>query len=232
MRRHVLVVDDDPRLRDLLHRFLSREGYHISVATDAAEAREALGRFAFDLMILDVMMPGESGIALATELARAGGGHAPVPILMLTARGEVEDRIIGLRAGVDDYLVKPFEPRELALRIEAILRRSGGGQDNQSTAPLVRFGPFIFDLDRRELSRDGEPVYLTAVETSLLHILAARPGEAVPRHELIALSGVSGSDRAVDTQMARLRRKIELDAKRPRFLLTMRGEGYALRTGI
>lgn len=227
--RHVLVVDDDGRLRELLRRFLTENGYHVSVAADAEEARAALKNFAFDLMVLDVMMPGQDGISFTGELRET----ADLPILLLTARGETEDRISGLAAGADDYLVKPFDPRELLLRIATIIRRvaAAPAMDEEPVRRSIRFGDFHFDPARRELKRDGRPVHLTTAELSLLSILAEQPGSPVDRRALSEKSRISGSDRAVDTQIARLRRKLEADPRRPQYLLTMRGAGYVLRTG-
>lgn len=226
--RHVLVVDDDARLRDLLRRFLTENGYHVSVAADAEEARAALKNFAFDLMVLDVMMPGQDGVSFTGELRET----ADLPILLLTARGETEDRISGLAAGADDYLVKPFDPRELLLRIATILRRMAApAVETEPVQRAVRFGDFHFDLERQELKRDGQPIHLTTAELSLLTILARQPGLPVERRDLSERSRISGSDRAVDTQIARLRRKLEHDPRRPQYLLTMRGAGYVLRTG-
>jgi len=226
--RHILVVDDDVRLRDLLNRFLTENGYHVSIAADAEEARAALRNFAFDLMVLDVMMPDQDGVSFTGELRET----IDLPILLLTARGEVEDRISGLAAGADDYLVKPFDPRELLLRIATILRRSASpGLEEAPVQSPVRFGSFIFDIERQQLRRDGEPIHLTTAELSLLSILARQPGIPVERRDLSEQSRISGSDRAVDTQIARLRRKIEMDPRRPQYLLTMRGAGYVLRTG-
>jgi two-component system, OmpR family, phosphate regulon response regulator OmpR len=216
------VVDDDARLRRLLHRYLTEHGYHVTAAGDAGEAKAALNSFAFDLMVLDVMLPGQDGISLTSEL-RTG---VDLPILLLTARGEAEDRINGLTAGADDYLVKPFDPRELLLRIATILRR---------TAPVtperrpLRFGPFTYDSERQELKRGEHPIHLTDAEISLLQILAEQPGLAVSRHQLGERSRICGSERAVDTQIARLRRKLEPEPRQPRYLLTKRGEGYVLR---
>ena len=226
---HILVVDDDGRLRELLRRFLTDNGYHVSVAADAKEARAALRNFAFDLMVLDVMMPGQDGISFTGELRET----IDLPVLLLTARGETEDRISGLAAGADDYLVKPFDPRELLLRIATILRRSSavGQKVEEPARRSAHFGGFIFDIERQQLKKDGEPVHLTTAELSLLSILARQPGDPVDRRELSERSRISGSDRAVDTQIARLRRKIEIDPRRPQFLLTMRGAGYVLRTG-
>ena len=222
--RHILVVDDDARLRRLLQRYLAEHGYHVTTAADAAEAKASLRNFAFDLMVLDVMMPGQDGISLTTELR----GTIDLPILLLTALGETEDRVNGLAAGADDYLVKPFDPRELLLRIATILRRISPAPP--SDQPL-RFGPFAFDASCQELRRGDERVHLTDAELSLLQILAEQPGLAISRRELGQRSRISGSDRAIDTQIARLRRKLEPDPRRPRYLLTKRGEGYVLRPG-
>ena len=227
--RHVLVVDDDGRLRELLRRYLTENGYHVSVAANAEEARAALKNFAFDLMVLDVMMPGQDGISFTGELRETND----LPILLLTARGETEDRISGLSAGADDYLVKPFDPRELLLRVATIIRRATATPvtNDEPVQRSVRFGTFYFDLSRQELRRDGEPFHLTTAELSLLSVLAAQPGVPVDRRDLSERSRISGSDRAVDTQIARLRRKLEADPRRPQYLLTMRGAGYVLRTG-
>ncbi len=221
---HILVVDDDARLRELLQRYLVQHGHLVSLAADAASARAALSRMVFDLLVLDVMLPDRDGIELTAELRR----DFSVPILLLTARGEPEDRIRGLESGADDYLVKPFEPRELLLRIASILRRSPAALE--ATGGVVRFGPFRFDTKTLQLERDGTPVRLTASEAALLKSLALRAGRAMSRAELAARAGLSGSDRAVDVQMVRLRRKIEEDPRQPRWLLTLRGAGYVLRT--
>jgi two-component system phosphate regulon response regulator OmpR len=222
--RHLLVVDDDARLRRLLQRYLTEQGYHVSTAADAAEAKASLRNFAFDLIVLDVMLPGQDGISLTSELRAT----ADLPILLLTARGEIEDRVNGLAAGADDYLVKPFDPRELLLRITTILRRA---MPAAAAPQLLRFGPFTYDPERQELKRGGKPIHLTDAELSLLQILAEQPGLAITRKELGERSRISGSDRAVDTQIARLRRKLEPDPRQPRYLLTKRGEGYVLRLG-
>jgi two-component system phosphate regulon response regulator OmpR len=222
--RHILVVDDDARLRRLLQRYLAEHHYHVTTAADAAEARASLRNFAFDLMVLDVMMPGQDGLSLTTELR----AETDLPILLLTALGETEDRVKGLSAGADDYLVKPFDPRELLLRIATILRRVAPAAPSEQ--PL-RFGPFAFDGVSQELRRGEERVHLTDAELSLLQILAEQPGLAITRQELGQRSRISGSDRAIDTQIARLRRKLEPDPRRPRYLLTKRGEGYVLRPG-
>ena len=219
---HLLVVDDDARLRDLLRRYLSENGFRVTVAGDAVEARAALARFAFDLIILDVMMPGESGLDV-TRWLRTGGG---APVLLLTAKAEPEDRINGLEQGAEDYLPKPFEPRELVLRIRNVLQRRPA--PDRGPAEL-RFGGFRFDLARSELFRGGDPVHLTAAECGLLAGLAQRAGEPVSREELSQSTALSGNVRNVDVQMTRLRRKIERDPRFPRYLQTVRGTGYALK---
>ena len=220
---HILVVDDDARLRDLLQRYLVNNGYLVSVAGDAEEAKDRLRSLAFDLVVLDVMLPGQDGVAFTGELRR----DSDLPILLLTARGEPEHRISGLEAGADDYLSKPFEPRELLLRVGTILRRVQASR----TDDTVRFGPFAFNRANGELKRDDQVVHLTSGEIALLQVLAAKPGRAVSRAELGEQGRVAGSDRAVDVQMARLRRKIEDDPRQPRYLLTARGSGYVLRPG-
>jgi two-component system phosphate regulon response regulator OmpR len=227
---HLLVVDDDERLLALLQRFLSRSGHMVSVAADAAAAKEKLRSLDFDLIVLDVMLPGQSGVELTAELRRG----SDVPILLLTAKGEGSDRIAGLEAGADDYLVKPFEPRELLLRIATILRRARAVAPSPPQAPpeVLRFGAFSFDLGTLELTREtGDVVHLTSGELALLRTLAERAGAPVSRAELGDLSNIRGNDRAVDVQILRLRRKLEDDPRQPRHLLTIRGEGYALRTG-
>jgi two-component system phosphate regulon response regulator OmpR len=218
---HLLVVDDDRRIRALLSRFLSAEGYRVTTAQSAADARLKLEGLHFDLLVLDVMMPGETGF----ELARAIRESSAVPIMMLTARDEKESRIEGLETGADDYLAKPFEPRELSLRIANILKRA-----KPATPPppeSVRFGQFIFHIGRGELRRGEEIVRLTDREREMLRILSASPGETVPR---MALSGNGNSfnERAVDVQVNRLRRKIERDPANPLIVQTVRGIGYRL----
>ena len=224
---HVLVVDDDARLRELLRRYLAGNGFVVTVAAGAAEARASLKNFSFDVMVLDRMMPGEDGLSLARALRREN----PAPILMLTAMSETDDRIAGLEAGVDDYLTKPFEPRELLLRLGAILRRAAQQPPESPTAVSVeiRIGGAVFRPERRELIRDGQPVRLTEAEAALLAVLAARGGEVVAREELARLTGTVGGGRAVDVQVTRLRRKLEDDPRAPRYLVTARGRGYALR---
>jgi two-component system phosphate regulon response regulator OmpR len=218
---HLLVVDDDRRIRDLLSRFLVGGGYRVTTATNAVEARAKLEGLSFDLLILDVMMPGESGF----ELAKAIRETSHVPILMLTARAEAESRILGLELGADDYLSKPFEPRELSLRIANILKRQ------LPAAPIaiesVRFGEFVFHIGRGELRKGDEPVHLTDREREMLRALAACPGETVPRLAL-AGNGSASNERAVDVQVNRLRRKIERDPANPLIVQTVRGVGYRL----
>jgi two-component system, OmpR family, phosphate regulon response regulator OmpR len=219
---HLLVVDDDARLRELLRRYLSDSGFRITTAADAAEARANLASFAFDLVVLDVMMPGENGLALTRALRHEG--H--VPVLLLTAMGEPEDRVNGLEQGADDYLSKPFEPRELVLRIRNLLQRRPAADADRRE---VRFGGCRFDLVRGELFRGGDTIHLTTAEAGLLGSLAEKAGEAVSREELSLSAQFSGSVRNVDVQMTRLRRKIERDPRFPRYLQTVRGTGYVLK---
>jgi len=218
---HLLVVDDDRRIRDLLSRFLTTEGYRISTADSAADARAKLSGLSFDLIVLDVMMPGENGF----EFARSIRETSHVPILMLTARDAAESRITGLEAGADDYVSKPFEPRELSLRIASILKRARPAA--APPAESVRFGPFVFHIGRTELRKGEEVIRLTDREREMMQILAASPGETVPR---MALAGNADSvnERAVDVQVNRLRRKIETDPANPLFVQTVRGIGYRL----
>jgi two-component system phosphate regulon response regulator OmpR len=218
---HLLVVDDDRRIRALLSRFLLAEGYRVTTAETAREARAKLEGLHFDLLILDVMMPGENGF----DLARAIRAGSAVPILMLTARDEKESRIKGLEIGADDYLAKPFEPRELSLRVASILRRAR--PPSMPPAESVRFGPFVFHLSRGELRRGEEAIHLTDRERDMLRMLAGAPGETVTRLAL-AGNGASPGERAVDVQVNRLRRKIEVDPANPLFVQTVRGIGYRL----
>ena len=240
---HILVVDDDKRLRALIARYLGEQGFRVTIATNAAEARAKLKSIAFDLLVLDIMMPGESGL----DLTRALRGDSSVPILLLTAMGEVQDRINGLETGADDYLGKPFEPKELVLRINAILKRARPRATSATAAAgTIRFGTFAFEIDRRRLYKGGDIVYLTEAEGDLLLLLARRAGQAVSRDELSSRTATTeGSDlavensdgnvaetnasRLVDVQMTRLRRKIEDDPRFPRYLQTVRGIGYVLR---
>jgi two-component system, OmpR family, phosphate regulon response regulator OmpR len=222
LQPHILVIDDDDRLRTLLARYLSEQSYMVSTAANAADARSKMEILAFDLIVLDLMMPGESGLDFAADFRQ----RSTVPILMLTAMGEPDDRIAGLERGADDYLVKPFEPRELLLRIGNILRRV---PPPDTIASPMQIGRRVFDLDRGELYEDDRPVRLTSVEKALLRALATKPGVAISREELIELTGAAGGDRAVDVQVTRLRRKIEEDPREPRYLQTVRGKGYVLK---
>ena len=219
---HLLVVDDDERLRGLLRRYLADNGFRITLAADAAEARLKLKSLEYDLLIVDVMMPGENGFELTASLK----AERRIPVLLLTAMAEAENRIRGLEQGADDYLVKPFEPRELVLRIRNILARA----TVEGTVPdELRFGSFRLDLKRAELWRGDEAVHLTTAEAALLSALAGRPGAPVSRERLAEEAQFSGNARTVDVQMTRLRRKIERDPRFPRYLQTVRGIGYVLK---
>jgi two-component system, OmpR family, phosphate regulon response regulator OmpR len=223
---HILVVDDDTRLRDLLRKYLSEQGFRVSAAVDAADARAKLGSIAFDLIVLDIMMPGENGLNLTQSLRTT----MSVPILLLTAMGEAEDRIGGLEAGADDYLPKPFEPRELVLRIRTILRRVPSERAPSAPPRRVQFGRFAFDLETQRLEEDQRPVKLSGAEAQLLRALVLKLGEPLSREELGRQTNLSGNLRTLDVQVTRLRRKIEDDPKFPRFLQTIRGRGYVLFT--
>ncbi len=224
---HLLVVDDDARIRGLLQKFLMRNGFLVTTSRDAGQARRLMAGLEFDLVVLDVMMPGQDGIAFAREVR----ARSRVPVILLTARGEAASRIEGLEAGADDYLVKPFEPRELLLRIAAVLRRVPAPE----AAPgprMLHLGDVRYDMERGELWRGAEPVRLTATEAALMRIFAAQPGQPVTRDRLAGdihpEEGERGQDRAVDVQITRLRRKIERDPRQPRYLQTVRGSGYML----
>ena len=226
---HLLIVDDDERIRTLLQKYLMRNGFWVTSARDGAHARRLLAGLDFDLIVLDVMMPGEDGISLTRDLRRS----LTTPILLLTAKAEADDRIAGLEAGADDYLTKPFEPRELLLRINAILRRTP--PEVEIRLPRVlHMGPVRYDVDRGEMWRGDDLIRLTATEAALMRIFAARPGEAVSRTQLVEDLGRGGGrgdsaqERAVDVQITRLRRKVETDPKQPRYLQTVRGAGYML----
>ena len=218
---HILVVDDDTRIRDLLKQYLAEQGYRVSIAANAKEARRRLEGLDFDLIVLDVMMPGESGVELTESLRE----QKEVPILMLTALSEIENRVSGLAAGADDYLPKPFDPRELLLRINNILRR--GAPPSTPKVEQVVFGPYAFQLSRRELKRGGEVLKLTEREQEILAIFCGRAGETIPRHELVGDEAEVG-ERTIDVQINRLRRKIERDPSNPLWLQTVRGVGYRL----
>lgn len=219
---HILVVDDDQRIRDLLARYLFENGFRVTTAPDAATARATMSGLVFDVIILDVMMPGENGIDLACDLK----GASNIPICMLTARAEPEDRIQGLEIGVDDYIAKPFEPRELLLRLQNILKRRQGPSGPREE---VTMGDFVFHVARGELKRGEESIKLTERERELLRHFAQRPGTPVARHELAA-DDSTGTERAIDVQINRLRRKIETDPAHPVYLQTVRGKGYILYT--
>ena len=225
---HVLVVDDDARLRALLSRYLAEQGFRVTTAGHAAEARDKLRVVQPDLLVLDVMMPGETGLSLTGALRAE---RRDVPILLLTARGAPEDRIAGFEAGADDYLGKPFEPYELVLRLRAMLRRVAPPAVPEPAGP-VRLGALVFDVDRGELTGPGGIVHLTGSEAALLQALARKPGEVLSREEIVdTLHMDEAGERAIDVQVTRLRRKIEADPREPRFLYTMRGRGYVLKPG-
>lgn len=227
LKPHVLVVDDDDRLRELLRRYLADHGFVVTTAASAAEARGKLASLLFDLMVLDVMMPGENGLDFVHGL-RAGARDSArehLPVLLLTARGEPADRIEGLEAGADDYLVKPFEPRELLLRISSILRRMPKPAQVERE---IRLGKWRFDQQRDLLHAGDETLRLTDMEARLLRVLAAEPGAVVSREQLAERGKLAVNDRTIDVQVTRLRRKIEQDPRAPRYLLTVRGEGYML----
>ncbi len=228
---HLLIVDDDERIRGLLQKFLMRHGFLTSAARDAAHARRLVEGLEFDLIVLDVMMPGEDGISLTKSLRE----EITTPILLLTARGEASDRISGLEAGADDYLPKPFEPKELLLRINAILRRMPTAVEPQGIPKMLQLGGIRYDLERGEMWQGQTPVRLTATEAALMRIFAACPNKPVSRAQLVEDLGrdkgggpAQSQERAVDVQITRLRRKIEADPKQPRYLQTVRGAGYML----
>lgn len=230
---HVLVVDDDARLRALLQRYLAEQGFRVTTAGHAAAAREQMRSMAPDVLVLDVMMPGETGLSLTAALRATA---ATVPILLLTARGAPEDRIAGFEAGADDYLGKPFEPYELVLRLRAMLRRVPTPEPAVPTGP-VRLGRLSFDLARAELSGPDGVVHLTGGEAALLLALATRPGDVLSREWIAEHLGrdrpeEDAGERAIDVQVTRLRRKIEADPREPRFLHTVRGRGYVLKPGV
>lgn len=231
---HLLIVDDDDRIRDLLKRYLVKQGFMVTAARDAAQTRRLLAGLAFDLIILDVMMPGEDGVALTHWLR----GAMQTPVILLTAKGESRDRIAGFEAGADDYLTKPFEPRELVLRINAILRRSPRPEAGTITPQLIALGRLRYEIDSGELRDGREVLRLTQTESALMRILVSSLGRVISREALIEHLGrergaaaESAQERAIDVQITRLRRKIEPDPKSPRFLQTVRGEGYMLTPG-
>ena len=221
---HILVIDDDTRLRALLQRYLQENGFAVSAAKDAENARMFLRQYQFNLLIVDVMMPGKSGIEFLQKLRR----DSNVPAIILTAMGDTPDRIAGLEAGADDYLPKPFEPKELVLRINNILRRVPAENTVSHSLPL---GDYVFDLDKKELMTEaGEIVHITPVEQAILCVLGAKSGQIFTREHLAELLGVNQSPRSIDVQITRLRKKIETDSKNPRYLQTVRGKGYMLLT--
>ncbi|MBU3033229.1 response regulator [Epibacterium sp. DP7N7-1] len=224
---HLLIVDDDERIRDLLKKFLIRAGFLVTAARDAAHARRVLSGLDFDLIVLDVMMPGEDGLSLTAALRET----MTTPILLLTARGETDDRIKGLEAGADDYLPKPFEPKELLLRINAILRRMPESQPEDITPKFLQLGAIRYDIDRGEMWQGEDLIRLTSTEVQLMKIFSSQPGEAVSRAKLVEDLGRDrgqAQERAVDVQITRLRRKIEPNPKQPQYLQTVRGAGYML----
>lgn len=224
---HLLIVDDDERIRVLLQKFLMRNGFLVSAARDAAQARRLLGGLEFDLIVLDVMMPGEDGVSLTQSLRET----ISTPILLLTARAETSDRISGLEAGADDYLAKPFEPKELLLRINAILRRVPQETSVEAGPKVLHLGAVRYDIERGELWQGTSLVRLTATESQLMRLFSACPGEPISRAKLVEDLGRDkgqAQERAVDVQITRLRRKIEADSKKPRYLQTVRGAGYML----
>lgn len=226
---HILIVDDDERLRELLSTFLRRHDFITTKARDAAHTRRLIEGLAFDMIVLDVMMPGEDGISLCRDLR----ARLDVPILLLTARGETSDRITGLEAGADDYLVKPFDPKELLLRVNAVLRRVPQTKAEPSQPENLMLGAIHYDITRGEMWQGDELIRLTTTEAQLMRIFAARVGDALSRSFLVQELGRDGGqaqERAVDVQITRLRRKIEADPKQPRYLQTIRGEGYMLKT--
>ncbi len=228
---HILVVEDDPRLRERLARYLAGEGFRVTAAANAAEARAKLRAINPDLMVLDVMMPGESGLDLVQSLRQDQA--ADLPVLLLTARGAPEDRIAGFEAGADDYLGKPFEPRELVLRMRALLRRAAPAPVPEPPAGPMRIGTAEFDVERGELRDADGPIRLTGGEAALLTALARKPNEVLSREEIAeALAMDDSGERAIDVQVVRLRRKIEADPREPRFLHTVRGRGYILKPGV
>jgi len=224
---HLLIVDDDERIRVLLQKFLMRNGFLVTAARDAGHARRILTGLDFDMLILDVMMPGEDGLSLCRSIRET----RQTPIMLLTAKGETDNRIEGLEAGADDYLPKPFEPKELLLRINAILRRMPETPAEDSVPKILHLGPIRYDLERGEMWEGEGLVRLTATETQLMKIFSANPGEPISRNKLVEDLGRDrgqAQERAVDVQITRLRRKIETDPKQPRYLQTVRGAGYML----
>ncbi len=221
--KHILVVDDDTRLRSLLQRFLRENGFFVSVAKCASEARKFLRQYKFDLLIVDIMMPEETGLEFLSGVRQ----DSSIPVILLTAMGETADRIIGLESGADDYLPKPFEPKELVLRIRNILKRTP--VEKNAEAGKLNLGLCFYDLQKKELqSKTGEVIHITPVEQALLNILGAKSGQVFTREKLAEMLGAGQSPRSIDVQITRLRKKIEQDSKNPRYLQTVRGKGYML----
>jgi len=218
---HVLIIDDDERISSLVSRFLSENDFVVSVAHSAAQAREIMSRLAFDALVVDIMMPGESGLEFTQSLREKND----IPVILLTALGEADDRIKGLQTGADDYLPKPFEPRELVLRLQAILRRRPQPMKAQTT---FRMGRWMYDPELNELRTDTESVRLTTAEGTLLKALASRHGNVISREDLALMCDVDPNTRTIDVQVTRLRSKLEDDSKVPRYLQTVRGTGYRL----
>ncbi len=224
-RPHVLVVDDDDRIRDLVARYLTEHGFVVATTAGAAEARVVMEAFSFDVLVIDVMMPGETGLELTRDLR----SRSDIPVLLLTALGETDDRIAGFETGADDYLPKPFEPRELVLRLQAILRRKPKARDVMES---IRVGRWVYDPSINTLADGDEVQNLTTAEATLMRALVSRAGQVVGRDELVKMCGVDDiGERTIDVQVTRLRRKIEEDSKMPRILQTVRGKGYLLRVG-
>lgn len=222
-KAHVLVVDDDTRLRSLLQRFLRENDFYVSVAKDAAEARERLSEYKFDLLIVDIMMPNESGLDFLGTLRQ----ESMVPVILLTAMGETADRIAGLETGADDYLAKPFEPKELVLRIRNILKRAP--KENALENQVLDLGLCLYDMEKKELStKQNQIIHITPVEQLLLSVLGQKAGQVFSREKLAEILGAGQSPRSIDVQITRLRKKIERDSKNPRYLQTVRGKGYML----
>lgn len=222
-KAHILVVDDDTRLRSLLQRFLRENDFFVSTAKDAVEARERLTEYKFDLLIVDIMMPNESGLDFLSSLRH----ESAVPVILLTAMGETADRIVGLETGADDYLAKPFEPKELVLRIKNILRRAP--KEAFAEKQILDLGLCLYDLEKKELStKQNQIIHITPVEQLLLSVLGQKTGQVFSREKLADILGAGQSPRSIDVQITRLRKKIEKDSKNPRYLQTVRGKGYML----
>lgn len=222
-KKHILVVDDDTRLRSLLQRFLRENGFYVSSAKDAESARGMLLNYRFDILIVDIMMPNESGLEFLAKLREKNN----IPVILLTAMGETQDRINGLEVGADDYLSKPFEPKELVLRIKNILKRSPVERDE--IPEKLTLGLCVYHVQTKELyTKQGEIVHITPVEQSLLNVLGGKLGQVFTREDLAEILGAGQSPRSIDVQITRLRKKIEQDSRNPRYLQTVRGKGYML----